>query len=364
MNKAQNTLLTPSQFTLTIEAVIIGIEIMYLPNSIMKAAKQDSWISCILGALYPIYMVIIANYMCNKFPKENILKLSKKYFGNFLGSIFNFIFISFFLFMLTSELSGFSYVFKIYSTPFLKNYQIFLAVLVPIAYISYKGIKPLGRLNEVGFYLTIPLILLPLAILKYGSILNLMPVLGSGLTNIVKGSKETTLAYTGMEIIFLIYPFLQDSKKLLKCGLAGTAIITFIYIWVVFADIFYLGIETSPKYLWPVLSLADSINIPIINSFRFIFLSLWALIEFKCISTYYFAVSYGLNQSIKKISAETFTLLLYPLIILITLLYRNPTVRRNYTDKLILIYVIFNLIFVSAVAILIHFKKGDNIEKI
>lgn len=364
MNKVQNTFITPSELTFTIKSVIVGIEIMYLPNSIIKVAKQDSWISCILGALYPIYMIIIANYMCNKFPKDNILKLSKICFGNFLGSILNFIFISFFLFMLTQELSGFSYVFRIYSTPFLKSYQVFLASLLPIAYVSYKGIKPLGRLNEVGFYLTIPLILLPLAVLTYGSYLNLMPVFGSGLINIVKSSKETILSYAGIEIVFLIYPFLQDSKKLLKCSIVGIGIVVSIYIWVTFATIFYLGIETAPKYLWPLLSLADSVNIPIINSFRFVFLTLWALVEFKCISTYYFAISYGLNQSIKKISAETFTILLYPLIILISLLYRNPTIRRDYADKFILIYVIFNLVFVSAVAILIHFKKGDNIEKI
>lgn len=364
MNKSQNTFLTTSQFTLTITSAMIGIGIMYLPNAIMKSAKQDSWMSCILGAIYPIYMVLIANYMCKRFPRDNILKLSKVYFGNFIGSIFNFIFISFFLFILTDNLSGFSYIFRVYATPFLKNYQVFLATLIPIAYISYKGIKPLGRLNEVVFYLTFGLFFVPAETLLFGSLLNLKPVLGSGLTNIVKGSIESALAYSGIEIIFLIYPFLQDSKKLLKCGLEGTAIVAFIYTWFVFATIYYLGIETSAKYIWPILALADSIRVPVINSFRFIFISLWTLVNFKCLATRYLAVSYGLNQSLKKISAETFTILLFPLIILISFLYKNTTIRRDFSSNIVLVYVIFNLLYVTVIAFLIYLKKGDNREKV
>ncbi|MFL0196616.1 GerAB/ArcD/ProY family transporter [Clostridium sp. WILCCON 0269] len=357
MNKTQNTFLTSSQLIFILKSAIVGIELMHLPNSIIKFAKQDSWISCILATVYPLYMVIMASYLCKKFPKDNILKLSKKCFGNFLGSILNIIFISFFLFVLTSSFSEYANLFRVYSTSFLKPYQILLAALIPIGYIAYKGIKPLGRLAEVGFYLTVGLVVIPIAVLAYGSFLNLMPVFGSGLSGILKGSRETAFAISGMEIILIIYPFLQDNKKLLKCGIVATAIVGFIYVWAVFATIYYLGIETSPKYLWPILTLADSINIPIVNSFRFIFISLWSLVEFKCLAIYYFAVSYSLNQTVKKIPAEAFVVILYPVIIIITMLYGNPTTRGGYTYKLIIVYVIFNLIYVSAVAILIHFKK-------
>ena len=239
MNKAQNTFLTPSQFTCTIVSLFIGVDFLYLPNTIIKVAKQDSWISCILGAIYPLYMIIIANYLCKKFPKDNILKLSKKCFGNFCGSILNFIFISFFLFIVTTELSGFSYAFRVYSTPFLKNYQVFLVALIPITYICYKGIKPLGRLNEVGFWLTIPFLVFLLPALTKGSLSNLMPVFGSGLTNIAIGLKETAFSYSGMEILVLIYPFLEDKKKLFKCSIVGLAITVFIYTFIVLLTIFY-----------------------------------------------------------------------------------------------------------------------------
>nr|WP_264174504.1 spore germination protein [Clostridium algoriphilum] len=213
INRAKGTLLTPSQFTFTLKAIMTGIATMSLPNLVIKVSKQDGWISIILGAVYPIYLVIVANFMSKKFPKDNILVLSKKCFGNILGSILNFIFISFFLFILTAEFSGYSNVFRVYAVTFLKNYQVLLTVLIPISFVSYKGIKTLGRLNEIGFYLTICLIIFPVGILAYGSLLNLMPIFGSGLSNIVKGSSKTVFAFCGMEIIFLIYPFLQEQKN-------------------------------------------------------------------------------------------------------------------------------------------------------
>ena len=362
MNNSQNTYLTSSQLTLTLKSVMVGIEIMYLPNNVIKIAKQDGWISCILGAFYPLIIVFIATYLCKKYPKDNILILSKKCFGNFFGTVLNLIFISFFLFMLTSELAGYSNVFRIYSTSFLKNYQIILTVLIPIAFAAYKGLKPIGRLNEVGFYVTIALIILPIGILAYGSLLNMMPVFGSGFSNILGGVKGTTFSYSGMELLLLIYPFLQDKKKLFKCGIGSLLIVTFIYTWVVFGTIYYLGIETSEKYLWPVLTLTDSINIPIINSFRFVFMTLWSIVEFKCIATHYFAVTYGLNQSMKKISGETFTLLLYPLIIFLASQYGNPTTFTYYTDKLASIYIIFNISFALVLSIFIFFKKDGSYE--
>lgn len=357
MNNNEKIFLTPSQFTCTLISALIGIGFLYMPNSVIKAAKQDGWIGSLLGGIYPIYVIVVMNYLCKKHPNSDILTLSKRCFGNILGSILNYIYITFFLFVLTSELAGVNNLMNVYTTPFLKKYQIMLTILVPISYVVYKGIKTLGRINEVCFYLTIILLLLPIAVAKYGSYTNLMPIFSSGITNIINAAKETAFYYCGAEIIGLIYPFLNDKKQLLKCGIISTCVIVFTYTWLAVATIYYLGIDISPKYLWPVLALADSINVPIINSFRYVFVSLWLIVVIKCMTTYYFAVSYGLNKEIKKISMETITLILFPIVIYLSSLYGNPTTRRYYSGKLTTIYVVYNLVYISAVAILIRIKK-------
>lgn len=363
MSKVQNTFLTFNQFMITLISSMLGMGITYLPNSVIKDAKQDGWMACIIGGLYPLYMVVVAKYICKKFPNDNILTLSKKYLGNFFGNVLNIIFITFFIFVGTSEFAALNNALRTYVTSFLKSYQVFLAALIPMAYAAYKGIKPIGRLNEIIFYLTIILIIIPAAALVYGSVLNLMPFFGSGLLNILKASKETVFFYTGIEVIFIIYPFLQDKKKIFKCGILSIIFTVVVYTWITVLTIYYLGIDISPKYFWPVAVLSESVMVPIVNSFRYIFVSLWALLVFRCITLYYFSASYSLNQLIKKVPAEKFTLLLYPVIVCISLLYGNPTMRRAYTDKLMQIYVVFNLAYVSLIAALIYFKRGGADEK-
>ncbi len=50
-----------------------------------KIAKQDSWISVLLGALYPLYITFVTSYIRKKHPKEDILDLSKKFMVIYLG---------------------------------------------------------------------------------------------------------------------------------------------------------------------------------------------------------------------------------------------------------------------------------------
>ncbi|MCR3758771.1 spore germination protein [Clostridium felsineum] len=357
MNKSNDVYLSGSQITFYIFASLIGVGFTYLPNAVIEKANQDGWIACIVGAVYPLFLIFCASYMCKKSPKENILVLSEKYFGGIIGNILNFIFLGFFLFVLTSEISGFNNVFTVYASDFLKKYQVIALTLVVTAYAAYKGIKPLGRLCEVTFYLTIILIVLPIETLKEGNILNIMPIGQAGLVNVLKASKDTAFFYTGAEAALLIYPFVKGSKKLLKSSLVALGLTMFIYTWVCFLNIYYYGIDASPKLLWPTIGLSDSIHIPIINSFRFIFISLWSIVIIRCISVYYFAVSFGISRITKKISAETVTIFIYPIVFLLSMLYGNTTKRRYYSGILTEYFVLFILIYVSIITIITKFKE-------
>ena len=363
MDKDTDSLISPSQLTLILVGSMLGIGILTIANDVVKYAKQDGWMSCILGAVYPAYMIFIANYMCKKFPKDNILKLSKKCLGKFLGNFLNIIFISFFVLLVTEVASGISNILRIYMVPFLKNYQALLVILLTPAFIAYKGIKTLGRINELIFYLSIMIFFIPIAVLKHGSFLNLMPVFGSGLINIVKSSKETAFAYSGIEILFLIYPYLQNSKDLKKSSLKSIFIIMIIYTWVTFAVIYYLGVDIIPKFLWPTVVTSESIKIPIINNSRYIFMVLWSIIMLKSIANHYYSITYGLSELTSIAKRKTFVFLVYPILFYLSSLYGNPTLRRSFIDKTVPIYVIFNLAYVSIISLILYIKKGDKNEQ-
>lgn len=361
-NNKENTI-TITQFAVILLGSMIGIGILVLPNDVVKAAKQDGWMACIIGMVYPLYIITMAIYMCKKFPKDNILTLSKKCFGKILGGILNFIFIMYFLFLSTEVAAGTCNVLLIYMVNFLNRKKIIAIILLLPVFISYKGINTLGRVGEIIFCITFPILFILIAALKQGSFLNIMPVFGSGIINIIKASKETAFAYSGIEIIFLIYPFLQDNKDIKKYSIGAVVFTSIIYFWITFVTIFYLGIETIPKFLWSVVTLSESVIIPVINSFRYIFMMLWNLIMFRTISNDYYAVVYGLSQFTKHISRKQFAILMYPIAFYLSMKYGNPTVRRSFLSKTVPLYVLFNLVYVSAVALLLFIKKGDKHEK-
>jgi spore germination protein (amino acid permease) len=184
-----------------------------------------------------------------------------------------------------------------------------------------------------------------------------MPVFGSGIVNIIKSTKETMLAYSGVEIIFLIYPFFKDNKKLKKCGIISVIITGTIYVWFTFVSIFYLGIEIIPTFIWPVVTVTEAVTIPVINSFRYVFMSLYTIIMLRVLSNCYYAFAVGISEITKKMNRKSVVVVMYPLICYLSLLYKNPAIRGDFLGKVVPIYAIFNVVYVAIIALLIIIKK-------
>ncbi len=77
---------------------------------------------------------------------------------------------------------------------------------------------------------------------------------------------------------------MKDKNKIKSSFLKATAIIVFLYIWLSFVSIYYLGADVAQNLYWPTLSLAETISIPGISDFKFVFMFLWSNIVFKTIA--------------------------------------------------------------------------------
>ncbi len=246
---------------------------------------------------------------------------------------------------------------------FLNSWNILTILFLGAAYAVYGGTKAVGRLSEVLFYITFIVFLIPIFSLKKSDLLNLQPVLGSGVKNIINATKKTIIAYSGAEMLLILYPFIDKNVEIKKVGIKSISFITILYTLYTLLTILHLGINGTNKYLWPVITISRSITIPVINSFSYIFLSLWTMTLFKCISVHYYLFAHGLNKIFVRISRKSWAILLYPIMVIVSTLYGTPPMRRNFLDKIFPPYVIFNIIFISITALLIALGKGDKNEK-
>ena len=261
MKKVKSNDITPGEVTFLLVGSMIGVGILSLPNKLVAIANQDAWISAFIGAVYPLYMAIIASFLCKRYPKKNILSLSKKCFGKFVGSILNIIFLLYFVFLTTSIAFQVSLIKGTLLADFLSIPRLLIVILCLAAYTSIKGLKVLGRLNQLMFILTIILTLILCLALFEGTYLNICPILGSGVVNILKASKQSGFAYGGIEILFLIYPFVTEKTKIMKSSIKSVLITAIIYTWITFITIYYIGIDIITKMNWSVNMVAKTIEI-------------------------------------------------------------------------------------------------------
>jgi spore germination protein (amino acid permease) len=343
---------------------MIGVSIFNLPNSIVKYSYEDSWISIALGAIYPLFEGFLAIYIIKKHPKENILSISRKYFGKIVGSIMNFVFLLYFILYCIAIVSGFTNIYGIYATSFLKPIKIILIFTALGAYTAYKGLKALGRVNTIAFFVSLGLIISGLGAFKKGSFLNLRPVFGSGILNIIIGTKETFSAYTGLEIVLLIYPRVKDISNVKKAIFGSVAITAVVYTFSVFITMYYLGADIITKSSWSFITVSESVDVPLINNFRYLFTFIWIGVALKVLSNYYFAAVFIINSFWKKLSRRNATIAIYIIIIILilTLQLSNEVSRRNFLDLTAPKMAIFVIVYPLMIAIFTYFKRNEKNE--
>ena len=356
-NKKQSYI-SVSQFALIIFGSIVGVGILSLPNGVVKEAHQDGWISTLIGGIYPIYVVIIARYISKKFPNDNILILSKKYFGRILGSILNLIFATYFIFTASMIASYYTNLMRNYIAGFLTSFKIIAILFICIIYAISRGLKVIGRISEISFYLTVILLMSPIPALQTHNMTNIYPVFGSGFSSIGKGSMKSAFAYGGAEIILLIYPFLKEKKKMLISSLISVAMVIVLYVWCVFITTYYLGPDIVTKNYWSLLLVMGSVTITVVNNYRYIFMFLWSLVAFKSISINSYVSIYILKDFAYKIKINKIYFLMYPLLVYLAVMYGNEISRQSINESVTKWYIIFNLVYMTVIAVFVFLKGG------
>ncbi|GCD12458.1 GerAB/ArcD/ProY family transporter [Clostridium tagluense] len=359
MEKVKNNLLEEVECIAMVVGFVTSIGLLSLPNGVVQDAKQDGWISVILGGLYPLFLALLAIYYVKKHPNEDILVLSKKYLGVILGNICNILFMAQFGIYLIAIASGMSNVYRTYATIFLTPIKIFIPAILLATYLDLKGVKVLARINIIALYAMVMSVLTLSIALQRGNHLNFSPVFGSGYKNILKASLESAYAYGGIEGMFLIYPFMRNKDKIKSVVFKSTFLIMVIYTWITSICIYSLGYKVTSKALWPVLLVTEGVNLPVLNSFRFVFLFLWSMAIFRTLANYQYSVTYILSYILKVKDKKKSYWFTVPIVIYLCLKVGGEVHRRVFLGYIIPKVTMFNIAYISIIAILIFIKdKG------
>lgn len=349
-----------SQFIFIVQGILVGVYVIKLPNILVPIASQDAWLCCILAVLYPLYIVLISSYVIKVHPNENILSLSRKYFGNIIGNILNFIFGLQFIMYIGTVGSDIIQPVYIYETEFLTEFKIILLIMLISVYNCYKGLNVLAKVNQLVFFITVVFLLFSMLAFKYGQIGNLKPIGGSGFINILKGCKEMGYGYSNIELILLVHPLIaiKDKGKIKKAAFIAVIIACIMYTWIVFITIVFLGVETVAKTKWTFILVSECMQIPVVNNFRTIFLFIWNMIQFKILANECYFSTFVIND-IANVDRKKLCLYLLPLFLYLPILFSNRA-YKDVINMIVNISVIYNIAFTTLIAILTFIKNKLN----
>ena len=359
----KSKLITSVELFFILVGCIIGMGVTSLPADVVSISKQDGWISSIIGGIYPLYIVLVGGIIIKRHPDSNIMDLSKAYFGKIIGNILNLLFMLTFLVYIVLVISGSSNQLRAYSIYFIPHFKMVIIFAAVTCYASIKGLKVLGRLTTITFFLLCLIIVASSITFMSGSILNVKPFFGAGFPKILEGSLKTIFANAAMELLLIIYPYVQDKKNILKAAYISALVVICFHTWIVFTSIYFSGTDLVVKQLWPYSFVAESFKIPVVNNFRYVEMVIWIAIAYKTMSIEFYAATKILNN-ITKIKRKKLCFLLLPIIFIFPLFMENEVLRRDIGGKVIPWITLFNIFYITIIALISLLKDKNRLRNI
>ncbi len=231
------------------------------------------------------------------------------------------------------------------------EFLIIVSVLVT-GYLIRGEVDTLVKFNEVAFWVSfIPVIFVLMFAFYQGDFTNLLPVLQAKPANYINAIWSTINRFKGIEIIFLLLPFMKKKNKTPKVLVSSLFFVGVFYIFIVILSITMFSTEQVKIMLWPGITMIKSIEIPgtFVERWEGIIMAIWVIFFFTTfVNSYYFSADIlkdVLNIEDVKISS----LIIVPFIYIIALYPQNVAEVIDLEKNLMPIMFIINIVIIPIV---------------
>ncbi len=265
-NNRKNTrsTISPLQIAIMYFTTAFGAGILTLPRSVGTIAREDMWLSVILGGLAIGFSLWCAVTLCRYFPNATAIEYHSSLLGPIVGQLVNMIYLMSIILSGAAALRSFSGALKLFLFEATPPWIILYVFLGVAAYAGQYGIAPLIRMQQFILMAIAPtaIFLMSLGFLRVET-KHFQPFLVGGLMPVLKGIVPSWFAYAGPELITgLAFPFITPKKKVIKAGLLTVAVLTVIYtIYTVIVQ-GILGVEETIVTVYPTIIAYREVNIP------------------------------------------------------------------------------------------------------
>ena len=322
--KYVNGEITSLQSYIIIISIMIGTGILGLSRIVADVAQQDAWISVLLNGIFISIIMATMIYTVRKYPKDNFLQYNSYLLSKPIAYVVT---IAYIIYAILATATIIRFLLEMVRTWLLETTPMavlsFILVLTAV-YMVKNGLTVVARFNEVLFFYLLIFVFLIAVALPEAQLINLRPVGGSGIRNIIKGTIPSFYAFGGYEVILVYYTYISDKhSKILKYSVISVLAVTIFYTLTVMSQIALFGPDELNRVLYPSMNYLRAVDFPVFERMELFFTVFWS---FTVIGTMGLQLSCGciLSQIVFKTKkTATFAYIYAPIIFALSLYPQN-----------------------------------------
>jgi spore germination protein (amino acid permease) len=169
-------------------------------------------------------------------------------------------------------------------------------VVLGAVYIINKGARVVARVNEVLFWIILPLLFIIMAPLINADYTEILPVGEAGVKALAQGVLSSSNAYAGMEVLLVFYFLVKSKGEIIKAGILGLGWTTLAYLIVTLVCLLVWGSEIIQVINWPMLTVLKTIKFPVLERPEILMLAVWMGVGVRPIVNMGFAAAFSLSE--------------------------------------------------------------------
>jgi spore germination protein KB len=338
-------------------AILIGIG---------GSAKQDAWISVLLGLAGGLLLFFVYYRLYLFYPDLPLTSYLQKITGKWIGVSIGVLYIIYFIYIATRVLRDFG---ELLTTSIYTDTPLFVInalMMLTIIYAVHKGFEVIARVAQLYFALVYMMALIGFLLILFSGLIHLeylQPILENGWKPVFKTFLRETLTFPfGEMVVFtMLMPFLNEQKKA-KMVCLGAMLLSGINITItVVIDITVLGVDSFTSSTFPLLSTISKIQVAeFLERLDVLFMLYVVIAGFFKIAIFYYAAVAGAADIFKFKNQRK---LGFPIGLII--LIASLTIASNFSEhmaeglKVVTVYIHWPMqIIIPCVVLIIAFIKN------
>lgn len=259
----ENGVINRYQLWLLITNFQIGSALLFIPGKIVGEAKQDGWISLLLATAIGTLFMILTVTLIHRHDRQTIVEISYSLLGKPIGFLIGMMYAWFYLHLAAILLREMGDMVKSTILNITPLFVIILMIAILVFWATYHGLEVIARSTELFFPIgLIGFLLSNLLVIPLMKSENILPVMAEGVTPIIKGAFPVIgFTFAEMSIFFMVIPFVNNHKKLLKLTISSGIVAGLSLTVMVVTTILVLGVNAAGVSIFAPLTVVRLIDL-------------------------------------------------------------------------------------------------------